>query len=85
MRFEGRRFEISDIRHQTSDIRLQTSDFRCQTERGRFKEKDLRGETVRRQTIRLAERLEMTHPLTAGCMVAGDFSTALEMTGMREI
>ena len=37
----------------------------------------MRGETVRRQTIRLAERLVMFHPLTAGCMVAGDSSTAL--------
>ena len=58
-------------------MRFEISDFRCQTERGRFEEKDLRGETVRRQTIRLAERLVMFHPLTAGCMVAGDFSTAL--------
>ena len=66
------------MRKQTSDVRR--SDFRrsdYQTEKGRFKEKDLRGETVRRQTIRLAERLVMFQPLTVDHMVAGDFSTPL--------
>ena len=58
-------------------MRFEISDFRCQTERGRFEEKDLRGETVRRQAIRLAERLVMFQPLTVDHMVAGDFSTPL--------
>lgn len=43
-------------------------------------------ETIRWETsdVRLAVWLAAYTPLTAGGMVAGDFSTLLEMTGIRE-
>lgn len=40
---------------------------------------------IRLQTIRQAMRLEAEAPLVAGGMAVGDFSIALEMTGMGEI
>ena len=49
-------------------------------------------ETIRRETsdnqtsdVRLAVWLAAYTPLTAGGMVAGDFSSTLEMTGVGEI
>ena len=47
--------------------------------------RDVRRSDFRRLDIRLAVWLAAYAPLTAGGMVAGDFSTALEMTGVGEI